>query len=217
MKKIIKNSRVQTLISILIIFAAYIVSTLQGIFGIVFPFVLLAFFILVIVFVYYIAIVPVVEILKPEASNTQRVYTLENIKEYEMTANIKEIWIITSNLKLAFDRTEFGAVIGTNVSRGVKYKFFINDNNIAKERAAEMAELYRQTNGLFEIYLISEDLPFVDYNTDYDLFFSSDNSNNKGFIGITIDNVREYVTMSQDMFIKLKLFVNSLNLKCWNV
>ena len=216
MKNIFNNSRVQTLVSILIMFAAYIVSTLQGIFGLFFPFILLTFFVLMIVLVYYIAIMPVIEMLKPKISNSKRVYSMENIKEFELTESIKEIWVITSNLKLAFDRKGFSDVIVTNITRGVRYKFFVCDNNIAKERASEMAEFYKQSNGLFEIYFIFDDLPFVDHNTDYDLFFCSDNFNNKGFIGITIDNVREYVIMSQDMFIKLKLFINNLNLKCWN-
>lgn len=216
MKKIFKDSRVQTLISILIMFASYLVSTIQGIFGIFFPFILLTFFVLMIVLVYYIAIVPVIKILKPEISNSKRVYSMENIKEYEMTKSITEIWVITSNLELAYDRKEFGDVIITNIKRGVGYKFFVCDNNIARERASAMAEYYSKYKGLFEVYFISEDLPFVDHNTDYDLFFYSNNFDNKGFIGITIENEREYVAMSQDMFIKLKLFIDKLDLECWN-
>lgn len=215
-KKIISDSRVQTLISVLIVFAAYIVSTLQGVFGIIFPFILLTFFILTIIFVYYIAIVPVVELLKPKAVNSERIYDMARMKEYELTIGVKEIWVITSNLKLASDKNQFGATIYTNISRGVKYKFFINDNNIAKERATEMVKLYNKANGLFEIYLIPEDLPFVDDSTDYDLFFMDNMSDNKGFIGITIDNKREYVAMSPDLFIKLKLFITTLGLDCWN-
>lgn len=212
MKKIFENSTVQVLVAILVLISSYIIGALQGYFGFILPFALLILFILLIILVFYIIVIPLMDFFKPKEILSSRIYTVKRLTEYELSKNIREIWIITTNLQLAFDNKYFSHVIQSNISRGVKYRFYINSNNISVERAIEMKKQYNSTGELFEVFILKEDLVFVDQNTDYDLFFTNNGSNNMGVIGITIDGVREYVTMSQEMFIKLKVYLEGMDL-----
>lgn len=212
MKKIFENSKVQSLIAILVLISSYIIGALQGYFGFFLPFALLIFFVLFILLVFYIIVTPLMDYLKPKEILSNRLYTVKTLTEYELTKNIREIWIITTNLQLAFDNNYFSSVIQSNISRGVKYRFYIFNNSISIARATEMMKQYNFSRGLFEVYILKEDLVFIDQHTDYDMFFTNDSSNNMGVIGITIDGTREYVTMSQELFIKLKVYLEGLDL-----
>lgn len=219
MKQILYDSRVQIAIGVLVICTSAIISSIQGIYGVLLPIMLLLFCIAEIFLLYVVIVIPTLELLRPQPTESDRVYSIEQLKEFELTSDIKEIWVITSNLSLAFDSEQFGLTINTNIARGVTYKFYINgdDNNIAKERAAAMIEYYRNAErGGFKVYWLPGDLPFIDQNIDYDLFLLNKMPNIKGFIGITINNKREYTLTTQDIAIKLKQYIEGLKLNSWD-
>lgn len=218
LKRIFADTRVQLISAVLVIFASTIISSLQGAFGFWLPIAMLLYCVAEIFLVYFVIVIPSIESLRPQSTTSDRIYTLERLKEFELTADISEIWVITSNLSLAFDDDQFGSTINTNIARGVKYSFYINNNSVslAKERAKAMLDLYKGVEDAFTIYLIPDDLPFIDQYTDYDLFFLKKSSNIKGFIGSTINNTREYTVTTDDLALKLKLFIDNLKLNKWD-
>lgn len=219
MGQIFKNPIAQLVSGILIIFASFIISTLQGTYGFKLPLMLLGFCILEIVLLYIVIVIPTIELLRPQPTESDRVYSLERLKEFELTSDIREIWVITSSLSLAFDSDQFGSTINTNISRGITYKFYIVGGGaaIAKERAAAMISRYgKAKNGRIHFYWSSHDLPFVDQNTDCDLFFLNGLPNIRGFIGSTIDNKREYTLTTQDVAFKLKAHIEALEFNNWD-
>lgn len=141
--------------------------------------------------------------------NVYNSYTLEQIVEYESTGDIREIWII-SDLKMATDIKTFGNVIKKNIARGVKYKFYIKNNNMIKERAREILSISKNAAKYISFYCFDSEPAFLDGNTDYDLFFEKSSMNNKGYIGVTINDNRNYILISQELFINLKIFLEQI-------
>lgn len=216
-KQILDDNKVPILINIVVLLASAIIGSLQGFFGFLLPFGLLVFCILEIILVYYVITIPTLKLLNP-ATRNDRVYSMERLKEYELTSDIKEVWVITASLNLAFGKDQFGSAIDTNIARGVKYRFYINNGEdaIARERAAKMLDRYNGQKEFFKIFLIPDDLPFIDQHTDYDLFFFKNSPDIKGFIGSTINNRREYSMTTEDLAIKIKVFIDRLKLDSWD-
>ena len=209
MKKILANGKVQTLISVLVLIGSYIIGSMQGTFGYFLPFALLIFFIVEIFFVYQILYIPLHDLVKKERTS-DKLYSLDKLKEYELTEpNIREIWIITNNLKMASSKEGFGPIIDKNIANGIRYKYFIFNNSIVKERAETLINRYKTYPKMLDIYILDEEPIFIDQDMDYDLFFFGDESNNKGFIGVTINNIRDYIIMPKDLFIKIKIHLDT--------
>ena len=109
MKKIFNDSKIQLIISILVLIGSFIINSLQGAFGFILPFAVFVFFILIIVLIYYIISKPLLEkILENKCENNS--FSLEQIINYESTGDINEIWII-SDLQMATDKDIFGTII----------------------------------------------------------------------------------------------------------
>lgn len=208
MKKILNDSKVQFVISLLVLIGSFIISSLQGEFGYVLSFAVFIFFLLITALIYYIISLPLLEKIC-ENRNYNNSFTLEQIINYEKTGDIKEIWII-SDLKMATDMNIFGSVIKKNILRGVKYRFYIKNNELTKERAKEIIKINESAKKYISFYFFDSEPIFFDSNTDYDLFFENSPMNNKGYIGVTINNVRNYILISQELFINLKIFLEQI-------
>lgn len=208
MKKILNDSKVQFVISLLVLIGSFIISSLQGEFGYVLPFAVFIFFLLITALIYYIISLPLLEKIC-ENRNYNNSFTLEQIINYEKTGDIKEIWII-SDLKMATDMNIFGSVIKKNILRGVKYRFYIKNNELTKERAKEIIKINESAKKYISFYFFDSEPIFFDSNTDYALFFENSPMNNKGYIGVTINNVRNYILISQELFINLKIFLEQI-------
>lgn len=208
MKRIFNDSRIQFIVSVLVLIGSFIVSSLQGTFGYILPFALFIFIILIIILIYYIISLPLLDKLCEQQRNINS-FTLEQIINYETTGDIQEIWII-SDLKMATDMNTFGKVIKKNILRGIKYRFYIKDNKIIKERAKEILKIHRSANKYISFYLLDSEPIFFDGNTDYDLFFESSPMNNRGYIGVTINNTRNYIMISQELFINIKIYLEQI-------
>ncbi len=204
MKNILNNQKVQLILSIIILIASFIISSLQGIFGFVLPFVILLFFILVILLIYYVISLPLLTALNNKQPHLENVYSLDEVKEHESVDSFKEIWVITSDLKMAVNKDQFNIIIKNNVARGIKYKFYIKNTNVAKARAKEILIAHNISDDMISFYFIEENIVFIDSNTDYDLFITQNPMDNHGFIGITINGARTYIRMPSDLFINLK-------------
>ncbi len=208
MKKILNNSKVQFIISILVLIGSFIINSLQGTFGFILPFAVFVFFLLITILIYYIISLPLLEkICEKESENNA--FTLEQIINYEATGDIKEIWII-SDLKMATDMNIFGAIIKKNIQRGIKYRFYIKNNPLIKERAKEVLNIDKDATKYISFYLFDSEPIFFDGNTDYDLYFENSPMTNKGYIGVTINNARNYILISQELFINLKIFLEQI-------
>lgn len=206
--QILHSSKIQLILSILVLLGSFIVNSLQGTFGFFLPCAVFVFFIVIIILIYYIVSLPLLDKLSA-TQNVNNSYTLEQIINYESTGDIKEIWII-SDLKMATDMQTFGNVIKKNIARGVKYKFYIKNNNIIKEKAKKILTIDKKAGKYISFYCFDSEPAFLDGNTDYDLFFENSPMNNKGYIGVTINNNRNYILISQELFLNLKIFLEQI-------
>lgn len=208
MKKIFNDSKIQLIISILVLIGSFIINSLQGAFGFILPFAVFVFFILIIVLIYYIISKPLLEkILENKCENNS--FSLEQIINYESTGDINEIWII-SDLQMATDKDIFGTIIKKNIQRGIKYRYYIKNNSIIKERAKEILSIDKDASKFISFHLFDSEPIFFDGNTDYDLYFENSPLNNKGYIGITINNTRNYILISKELFINLKIYLEQI-------
>ena len=210
MKNILNNQKVQLILSIIILLASFIMSSLQGLFGFVLPFVILLFFVLVILLIYYVISLPLLTALTNKQPHLENVYSLDEVKEHESVDSFKEIWVITSDLKMAVNKDQFNLIIKNNVARGIRYKFYIKNTNIAKSRAREILVAHNISDDMISFYFIEDNTVFIDSNTDYDLFLTQNPMDNHGFIGITINNIRTYIRMPSDLFINLKSLLEKI-------
>lgn len=208
MKKILNDSNVQLIVSILVLIGSFIINSLQGTFGFILPFTVFVFFILIIVLIYYIISKPLLEkILENKCENNS--FSLEQIINYESTGDINEIWII-SDLQMATDKDIFGTIIKKNIQRGIKYRYYIKNNSMIKERAKEILSIDKEASKYISFHVFDSEPIFFDGNTDYDLYFENSPLNNKGYIGITINNTRNYILISKELFINLKIYLEQI-------
>ena len=202
MKKILNDSNVQLIVSILVLIGSFIINSLQGTFGFILPFAVFVFFILIIVLIYYIISKPLLEkILENKCENNS--FSLEQIINYESTGDINEIWII-SDLQMATDKDIFGTIIKKNIQRGIKYRYYIKNNSIIKERAKEILSIDKDVSKFISFHVFDSEPIFFDGNTDYDLYFEN--------------NTRNYILISKELFINLKIYLEqipSINIQ-WN-
>lgn len=206
MKNIFENSIMQTLLSIIILLASFVISSLQGFFGFWIPFLVLILFILIIILIYYVISIPLLNCLCKKNNNNNSI-SLDDLKKYEATGDFKEIWIVTFDLEMAVDVNHFAKIIKNNVQRNIQYKFFVINSTIAKERAKNIL-LSQKENMRKQIKFYTFDdknnAVFLDKKIDYDLFFAKNSLYNEGYIGITICDQRNYVLMPSEMFLNLK-------------
>lgn len=206
MKKILDNPKIQFLIAVLVLLLSYVISSLQGIFGFFLPIIILITLILIMIFVYYVVSLPLLN--KFVEDKKDNVYSLEQIKHIETTGNFKEIWIATSDLKMPTSK-EFVSIITKNIKRNIKYVFFTKDTILSRGRSQQILDIHN-THGIYvTVIFFRSDPIFIDGNTDYDLFFSENPMDSTGFIGITINNIRNYIMMPQELFYKLKNFLEN--------
>lgn len=206
MKKIFENPKIQNLLSIIILLASFIISSLQGIFGFWIPFLVLILFVFIIILVYYVISSPLLEaIVKNNTTNNS--LTVEELQRYEETGDFKEIWIVTSNLEMATNNKGFAQTIKRNIHRNIQYKFFILNSTIALERAKNLLLTLNknyQNKIKFFVFDDEKNSVFLDDKIDYDLFLNKDPLNNMGYIGITIGDRRSYALMPKELYINLK-------------
>lgn len=208
MKKILTDSKLQLIISVLVLIGSFIISSLQGTFGYLLPFAMFIFFILVTILIYYIIAYPLLEKIYGNKYENNSL-SLEQIINYESSGDINEIWII-SDLKMATDMNIFGAIIKKNIQKGIKYRYYIKNNPVIKERAKEILSIDRDASKFISFYIFDSEPIFFDGNTDYDLYFENSPMNNKGYIGITVNNTRNYILISKELFINLKIFLEQI-------
>ena len=206
MKKILSNSKIQVILSLIILVFSYLVNYFQGYFGFWIPFIILILFLLIITLIYYVITIPLFSFFS-EQNHFENILSLEELKEYESTGDFKEIWIISSNLDMASSLDHFIPIIQKNLKRNIKYRFFISNSNLAKEIAKNILlsqkDNLRKRLSFYYLDRINDSL-FVNEEIDYDLFLNKDPVYNNGYIGITISNVRNYVLMPKKLFINLK-------------
>lgn len=206
MKNIFENPKIQNLLSVIILLASFVISSLQGIFGFWIPFLVLILFVLIIIVIYYAISLPLLEAMsKNNATNNS--LSVEELQRYEETGAFKEIWIVTSNLEMAANNKGFAQTIKRNIHRNIQYKFFILNSTIALERAKNLLLMQKgcyQNHIKFYVFDDEKSSVFLDEKIDYDLFLAKDPLNNVGYIGITIGDQRSYALMPKELFINLK-------------
>lgn len=206
MKKILENSKIQNLLSVVILFFSFIISSLQGVFGFWIPFLVLILLVLIVILIYYVISIPLLDaILKNK--NANNTLSVEELQKYEETGDFKEIWIVTSNLEMAANSDGFAQTIKRNVHRNIQYKFFISNDAIASERAKNLLSMQKKNRRNPIKFFALDDKNksiFFDEKIDYDLFLTKDPIKNVGYIGTTVGNQRSYTLMPQGLFINLK-------------
>jgi len=206
MKRIFSDSKIQMILSILVLLFSYIVSSLQGVFGVILPFVVLVFFICIIILNYYLICIPLEKVINTSRkADMDNIYTLDDIKEHELNGSFREIWIISEDLKMASDKEAFAGITRKNLKRGVSYRFYIKNTKLATERAKNLLKANADIKKAgIEFYYLENSVAFFDSNMDYDLFITKKSIEEHGFIGITINNKRTYITMPSELFTTLK-------------
>ena len=86
----------------------------------------------------------------------------------------------------------------------------IKNNPIIKERAKEILAIDKDASKYISFHVFNSEPIFFDGNTDYDLYFENTPLNNRGYIGITINNTRNYILISKELFINLKIFLEQI-------
>lgn len=211
MKKIFENTKIQNLLSVIVLLASFVISSLQGIFGFWIPFLVLILFVLVIIVIYYVISLPLLEAMSSKNA-TNNSLSVEELQRYEETGAFKEIWIVTSNLEMAASNRGFAQTIKRNIHRNIQYKFFILNSTIALERAKDLLLMQKksyQNHIKFYVFDDEKSSVFLDEKIDYDLFLAKEPLNNVGYIGITIGDQRSYALMPKELFINLKYILEN--------
>ena len=122
----------------------------------------------------------------------------EKMANYELNEDLKELWIITSDLSFDTDGGTFKDVVSANLKKGVRYIYFISKNQISKSREKQM-KLANKSKNLHFVYL-DDDFFFFAPNLDCVLHFYNSEKPNDGFIGLTMNSNRYYIKMSTELF-----------------
>ena len=123
----------------------------------------------------------------------------EQLVVYERNEELKELWIITSDLAFDADNGAFQNVVSENLIKGVKYIYFIPKSQISRSREHQIKEMNNNSPNLKFVYL-NDDFFFFAPNLDCVLHFYKNNKSNDGFIGLTMNNHRYYIKMSNELF-----------------
>lgn len=132
-------------------------------------------------------------------SSDLTILSQERLAIYEKNEELKELWIITSDLAFDADNGTFRDVVSENLIKGVKYIYFIPSNQISRSREQQIKKINNNNPNLKFIYL-NDDFFFFAPNLDCVLHFYKKDKQNDGFIGLTMNYNRYYIKMSNELF-----------------
>jgi c-di-AMP phosphodiesterase-like protein len=123
----------------------------------------------------------------------------EKMAVFESNEELKELWIISSDLAFDSDGGVFKDVVSSNLNKGVKYLYFIPCNQVSRSREHQIKKHNKSNKNLKFIYL-NDDFFFFAPNLDCVLHFYKNDKPNDGFIGLTMNANRYYIKMSNELF-----------------
>jgi hypothetical protein len=115
------------------------------------------------------------ELLRDKFEQLSRVFKAEwliptsQVKRIESSTNATEVWIITASLEEELDSDQFLPIVSDNIQRGVRYRYFLPDIPLLRERGNVLLETVGKTGGL-ELEYVSHPLFNIIAMQDFGIF-----------------------------------------------
>lgn len=91
------------------------------------------------------------------ATLTKADWLISNNRLMDIEASVEaaEVWIITGSLEEEISDTLYAPIIQKNISRGVKYRYFVRDDAVLRNRASVMASRFTPKKGI-EFHFVND-------------------------------------------------------------
>jgi len=119
-----------------------------------------------------------------------QIFPAKDVAEMEVREKFDEIWLVTHDLKTEVNNGDYATSVVKNLEKGVRYVYFIPNNEINLVRANQL-KFAANNNPNLVFYPLDEKFFFLAPNFDFSIYNPDCGSTRQSFMGLQLPNIDE--------------------------